>query len=255
MSENISKKQMLGLMLIAYSFSFFIRMIWVWQFQDVESFFWNDQLMINTNDGYFFASGVQKELFGLHSANPTVYGIWDYGLIFFSTVFVKITPFSLETVLLYMPAVVSSIVVVPIILIARLYGLTLWGFFAALLGSVAWSYYNRTMIGYYDTDMFSVMAPMFILYFLIKTIENENLNNVLLATLSILIYPFLYDAGLSIVYAMGIIYMVYMVVFHRKDEFTYQSIILISIALMGIPWFIKLAIIFGLYFIFKNRSF
>ncbi|RLA83037.1 MAG: peptide-binding protein [Epsilonproteobacteria bacterium] len=255
MSENISKKQMLGLMLIAYSFSFFIRMIWVWQFQDVESFFWNDQLMINTNDGYFFASGVQKELFGLHSANPTVYGIWDYGLIFFSTVFVKVTPFSLETVLLYMPAVVSSIVVVPIILIARLYGLTLWGFFAALLGSIAWSYYNRTMIGYYDTDMFSVMAPMFILYFLIKTIENENLNNVLLATLSILIYPFLYDAGLSIVYAMGIIYMVYMVVFHRKDEFTYQSIILISIALMGIPWFIKLAIIFGLYFIFKNRSF
>ena len=56
-----------------------------------------------------------------------------------------------------MPAIISSLVVIPIILIARLYNQTLWGFFAALLGSIAWSYYNRTMAGYYDTDMFSAI--------------------------------------------------------------------------------------------------
>ncbi len=37
-------------------------------------------------------------------------------------------------------------------------------FFAALLGSITVSYYNRTMVGYYDTDMFSVLLQFAIFY-------------------------------------------------------------------------------------------
>jgi dolichyl-diphosphooligosaccharide--protein glycosyltransferase/undecaprenyl-diphosphooligosaccharide--protein glycosyltransferase len=152
--DNISTKEMIGLITFAYAFSFLIRMIWVYQFKDNSAFFWNEQLMINTNDGYFFAAGVQQALDGLHSANPRVFGIWDYGVIMITTLFVKLTPMSLETAILYMPTIISSMVVIPMILIARLYNKTLWGFFAALLGSITWSYYNRTMTVYYDTDMF-----------------------------------------------------------------------------------------------------
>jgi dolichyl-diphosphooligosaccharide--protein glycosyltransferase/undecaprenyl-diphosphooligosaccharide--protein glycosyltransferase len=103
------------------------------------------------------------------------------------------------------------------ILIGRIYNASYFGFFAALLGSIAWSYYNRTMTGYYDTDMFSAMAPMFILYFLMNAIEHEKIQNALYAALAIMIYPFLYDQGQSIIYAMGLIYMAYMVLFHRKN--------------------------------------
>ena len=223
---------MLGLMLLAYIFSFAMRMIWVYQFQDNPAFYWNGQMMINTNDGYFFAAGAQKELFGLHMDNPRVFGMWDYGVIFFTTLFAKITPFSLETIILYMPTVISSLVVVPIILIARLYKKTLWGFFAALLGSIAWSYYNRTMTGYYDTDMFSAMAPMFILFFLMKSTIDFNLRSALYAAIAIVLYPFLYDQGQAIVYAMGLIYAAYMVWFHRDEKTTYASLILIFLALM-----------------------
>lgn len=223
---------MLGLILLAYIFSFAMRMIWVYQFQDNPAFYWNSQMMINTNDGYFFAAGAQKELFGLHMDNPRVFGMWDYGVIFFTTLFAKITPFSLETIILYMPTVISSLVVVPIILIARLYKETLWGFFAALLGSIAWSYYNRTMTGYYDTDMFSAMAPMFILFFLMKSTIDFNLRSALYAAIAIVLYPFLYDQGQAIVYAMGLIYAAYMVWFHRDEKTTYASLILIFLALM-----------------------
>ncbi|RLA82181.1 MAG: peptide-binding protein [Epsilonproteobacteria bacterium] len=253
--ENIDTRYLLLLISIAYLFSIAIRMIWVYQFNDYDAFKWQNQLMINTNDGYIWGTSVLNELGTEFENNPRVVDMYKYGAVFFTYLAVKILPFSLDTIMLYMPAVISSLVVVPIILIARLYKLTLWGFFAALIGSIAWSYYNRTMIGYYDTDMFSAMAPMFILYFLMRTIENESLPNALFSALSILIYPFLYDAGLSIVYAIGLIYMVYMVTFHKKDEFTYQSIILIAIALMGIPWFVKLALILGLYFLFTSNSF
>jgi len=137
-----------------------------------------------------------------------------------------------------MPAVISSLVVIPIILIARLYKQTLWGFFAALLGSIAWSYYNRTMTGYYDTDMFSAMAPMLILFFLIKSTMDFNLRSALYAGIAIIIYPFLYDQGQSIVYAMGIIYGLYMVWYHRESEVTYGSLILVFISLLPISHFV-----------------
>ncbi len=256
--NQVTSGQMVGLMLLAYLFSFAMRMIWVWQFQDNPNFLWNDQLMINTNDGYFFAAGAQEALSGLHADNPRVFGIWDYGVIFFTTLFVKITPFSLETITLYMPAVISSLVVIPIILITRLYGQSLWGFFAALLGSIAWSYYNRTMIGYYDTDMFSAMAPMFILFFLMKSTIDFNLKSALYAGIAIIFYPFLYDQGQAIVYAMGIMYAVYMVWFHRDEKTTYASLILIFLALMPLigldkpySYMVHLVLLFAAYFFLR----
>jgi dolichyl-diphosphooligosaccharide--protein glycosyltransferase/undecaprenyl-diphosphooligosaccharide--protein glycosyltransferase len=266
MSQNkfnlgqVSTNQMLGLIILAYLFSFAIRLIWVFQFQDNSSSIWNNELMINTNDGYFFAAGVQQALEGLHLENPRVFGMWDYGVIFFSTLFVKITPFSLETVILYMPSVISSLVVIPMILIARLYKQTLWGFFAALLGSITWSYYNRTMTGYYDTDMFSAMAPMFILFFLMKSTVDFNLRSALYAGVAIIIYPFLYDQGQAIVYAIGVIYGAYMLWFHRDSNTTYASLILVFIALIPLSldkplsYIVHIGLLFGVYFLLKMEK-
>ena len=258
--NQVTTKQMVGLMILAYAFSFAIRMIWVWQFKDNSAFFWNDQLMINTNDGYFFASGAQEALSNLHLDNPRVPSIWTYGVVFFTTLFVKITPFSLETIILYMPAIISSLVVIPMMLIARLYGKTLWGFFAALLGSIAWSYYNRTMTGYYDTDMFSAMAPMFILFFLMKSTIDFNLKSALYAAIVIAVYPFLYDQGKLVVYAMGIMYALYMIFYHRNENTTYLSLILVFIALIPFPlaaplsYFIKIIVLLGVYVVLRRST-
>ncbi|MGB6019590.1 MAG: STT3 domain-containing protein [Sulfurimonadaceae bacterium] len=252
-TNTATTKHIFLLIAFAYLFSFALRMIWVFQFQDNPQFTWNDQLMINTNDGYFFASGAQKWLEGTLQYNPQTAGLFYTAAITISAFATKYLPFSLDTVILYMPAVISSLVVVPIILIGRLFGMTAVGFFAALLGSIAWSYYNRTMIGYFDTDMFSAMAPMFILYFLLATIKSEKFVFALLSAFAILIYPFLYDHGHAIIYAMGILYMLYMVTFHRKDAFTYHSILLISIGLMNINIWMQLVLIILLFIAIKKE--
>ncbi len=245
-------KHLILLMIAAYTFSFALRMIWVYQFHGNPSFMWNGELMINTNDGYAWASAAQKWLEGTLQHNPQVKGVFYTASITLSAFVAKYLPFSLDTVILYMPAVISSFVVIPIILIGRLFNMTSVGFFAALLGSIAWSYYNRTMIGYFDTDMFSAMAPMFILYFLLATIKSERPVHALLAALAVLVYPFLYDHGQAIVYSMGVLYMAYMVVFHRKDSFTYQSVILVSLGLIHFnPW-MQLAAIVLVYLVMKR---
>ena len=261
--EGISTKQLLGLILLAYAFSFAVRLIWVFQFADYAPFHYNGQLMINTNDGYAFASGAQEVLRGMHESNPRIYDWLRYGIGFFTVLFTKLTPFSLETVTLYLPAVVSSLVVIPIILISRVFGITLWGFFAALLGSIAWSYYNRTMIGYYDTDMFGAMAPMFVLYFFIASVKNFTLKSALYAALMIAIYPFLYDQGRAVVYSMSVIYFLYILYYHKEEHNTYKSIIVVSLAtvpmhlLVSSPFnyvMISLLII-AVYFLIKDRVF
>ena len=255
---QVTNTQLIGLILIAYVFSFAIRMIWVFQFQDNSSFYWDNELMLNTNDGYFWASSAQNILQSMHMDNPRIPSMWANAIVSFSVLFVKITPFSLETVILYMPAIVSGLVVVPIILIARLYGQSLWGFFAALLGAIAWSYYNRTMTGYYDTDMFSAMAPMFILYFLMKSTIDFNLRSALYASLAIAIYPFLYESGQPVIYAMGIIYTLYMIFYHRNDKVTYLSLILVLFAMIPLKlaapynFLGTIALLLILYFIIKN---
>jgi dolichyl-diphosphooligosaccharide--protein glycosyltransferase/undecaprenyl-diphosphooligosaccharide--protein glycosyltransferase len=253
--EDSSLKSVALLVGVAYAFSFLIRMIWVWQFQDVEQFHWNNQLMINTNDGYYFASWVQAIVDSSHEFNPRVDNdLFKYGVVAVTAFFVKLGV-SIDTAILYMPAIISSLVVIPIILIARVYKLTYLGFFAALLGSIGWSYYNRTMIGYYDTDMFSAMAPMFIIYFLVKLIEDNELKNILYASAMLAIYPFLYDQGQAIVYAMGLLYMIYMIVFHTKEKFTYNSIILISIALMPLLFVMKIVLFGVALFVILKKEF
>ena len=257
--QKYGSREIFLMIIIAYVFSFAIRMIWVYQFHGNDQFIWNGQLMINTNDGYTWAASAQNMLNGIHEYNSGIRDMWANGIIFFTVLFTKITPFGLETVILYMPTVISSLVVIPIILIARLYSESLWGFFAALLGSIAWSYYNRTMTGYYDTDMFSAMAPMFILYFLMKSTIDFNIKSALYAALAIAIYPFLYDAGASIVYAMGIIYALYMMFYHRNDRTTYISMVLVFAALVPFSieepfnYIVKIVVLIGLY-LFLQKS-
>jgi len=259
--HDISTRMMIFLMSATYIFSFMIRMIWVYQFKDDPNMYWNGQLMINTNDGYAWATAADHILNNTHKYNPRLTGFLESATVLLTVLLAKFTSMNLETVILYLPAIISSFIVVPIILIAKLYGKTLWGFLAALLGSIAWSYYNRTMVGYYDTDMFSVMAPMFILYFLMRSTIDFDLKSVLYAALMISIYPFLYDQGRAIVYAMGIIYAIYMVYYHQKENTTYLSLVLIFLALvpfpLTVPWnyLVKIVLIIGIYIVLKKQEF
>ncbi len=254
--EKVSVKTMMLLIAFAYCFSIAIRLIWVFQFSGVESFYWNDQIMINTNDGYYFATAVKDFVFGTNADNPQLKtAINSYpGVIYTTYLFFKILPFSLDTIILFMPAIISSLIVIPMILIGRLYSHSLMGFFAALLASIAWSYYNRTMIGYYDSDMFAVVMQYFVLYALLSIIRYQSLNSILLASIFIIIYPLFYPQGLSLIYGMFVILIMYLLYYHKKESIAYMAIALISVSLLMIDWQIKLGLIVVLYVLFKSKK-
>jgi len=253
--SSVAKNERLYTLLaivVAYLFSYYFHIHWIGWASQYREFFFGGELMINNPDGYFYGSGAQKILEGLHQYNPRLQNVWGYGTAVITAYVAKYLPVSLDTAMLYLPAVISSLVVIPIILIGRLYGNLLWGFLAALLGSIGLSYYNRTLAGYYDTDMFAAMLPMLILYLLLRSIRHRSLDALLAAALVVIVYPWLYEQGLSIIYAMGLVAFVYLLVTGFGDKFTYRFIILFSFALVPIHWAVKLVLVTALWYLLRR---
>ena len=233
------------LILLAYLFSIGARLYWPMHFSDTASMYYNNVLMINTNDGYFFASGAKDIIDGVSPQDKQRVFAFNIGVSEFTAFIAQVLPFSLETVILYMPSFIASLVVVPIVLTGRLMEHTLLGFFAALIGGIAWSYYNRTMVGYYDSDMFAILLQFSLFYSFLYVAYKKDLRGVVFSGLLIFVYPYFYPQGLTITYAMFIMLVLYLISEYRGwikvretndlNEgafFLYGSIILLSIAFM-----------------------
>ncbi len=258
--KELNKNSLYIMFAFAYIFSLVIRYLWVYQYSGNPEVIWNGSYIINTNDGYFFGSGVQKVLYGMHKFEPLVPGFFDRGLTFLTTILVKITPFSLETVMFYLPAIISSIIVFPIILIGNLYKKTTWGFFSALIASIAWSYYNRTMIGYYDTDMFAIMLLMWVFYYLLKSIHEDNLNSVLISSLILVVFPFFYQSSHMVIYALLIFYAIYILYDSKLSNNSLKKLILLFLAASPLPitspynLLISISLVILLYIILNKKD-
>ena len=248
--EDFIEKNILAIVLfivLAYMFSMGVRMYWPMHFADNASMMYAGELMINTNDGYAFMNAANDNLLGIVPEDGVKNAVHNYspGLIYLTTYLAKFTPFSLDTVSLYLPGIISSLIVIPIVLTGRLLGNTLLGFLAALLGSIAWSYYNRTMVGYYDSDMFSVFLQFMIFYSFLSVVYKKHFVNIIFSSFLVFIYPYFYPQGMTLVYAMYILLILYMVLEYKgviSNEETvpykdgaislYGSITLLSIPLM-----------------------
>ena len=64
----------LGMMILfAYTFSVLCRFYWIWWAGQFNEYFFNDQLMIISNDGYAFAEGARDMIAGFHQDNDLSY--------------------------------------------------------------------------------------------------------------------------------------------------------------------------------------
>lgn len=239
---------------LAFLFSVTIRMIWFFQFSDYEPFRFNGQLMINTNDGYYWAEGARDILNGFtHQAfdlSPV-----DKAASLLSAFFIKILPFSFESIILFMPIFLSSLVVIPIILIAKSIDNLEMGFIAALLASIAHSYYNRTMIGYYDTDMLNIVLPMFLLWSIIWAIRTNEDKYLLITAIDILIYRWWYPQSYSLESAFFALILLYTFVFDRKNGYNYKLLAIMMFAMVGFEGYIRVIFVLSAFYIYKQEKY
>ena len=265
MTQTQNKKTILFI-LIAFTFSIAVRLIWVYQFSDAGQFKFNNQFMINTNDGYVWAEGARDILSGISQENDL--SPIDSAASNLTAFIAKILPFSFESIIFYMPAFFSSLLVIPIILIGRSIDKLEVGFIAALLASIAWSYYNRTMVGYYDTDLLNIVFPTFLLWSLIWAIKTQEDKYLLFTAIDIIAYRWWYPQSYSLEFAFfGLVgvYVLYQYIlvkrsgvkeitlFEKKQDFKYNLLLItfILFAMMGLDGWIRFIIVITLFLALK----
>ena len=213
-----NNKETIILISIAYLFSVLLRFIWIYQFNDFNEYKFHNQLMINTNDGYYWAEGARDIINGFHQQNDR--SPIDSAISILTATFYKILPFSFESIILYMSVFLSSLIVIPIFLVGKILKDATTGFIAALIGSIAWSYYNRTMAGYYDTDMLNIVLPTFLLWSLIYAIKTNEEKFLFLSAIEIILYRWWYPQSYSLEFSFWSIIFLYFLYlkFYKKDE-------------------------------------
>jgi dolichyl-diphosphooligosaccharide--protein glycosyltransferase/undecaprenyl-diphosphooligosaccharide--protein glycosyltransferase len=255
MTITTKNKQTILFILIAFIFSFSMRLIWLYQFNDAEYFKFNDQFMINTNDGYFWAEGA-RDILG-KTPNINLNSPINTAPAQLTAFLVKILPFSFETVIFYMSAFFSSLLVVPIILIARSLGKLEVGFIAALISSIAWSYYNRTMIGYYDTDFLNIVFPTLLLWSLIWAIRTQENKYLIITSIDIIAYRWWYPQSYSLEFAFfGLVFSYVIYQYIKKENCKYNVILLtfMMFAMMGLDGYLRLSIVVLLFIFLQYET-
>lgn len=245
--KQITLKNLIIYILIAFSFSMLVRLILYYQIADNTDYFYNGNVipLWNADGGLygFYAkqllSGVEYPFIAEYMPGYLLYGI------------VSITGITLDSALFLTPMFFASLIVIPIVLIAHQYQVAKMGFYAALIGSSMTSYYYRTHLGYYDTDMLNVFFPLMSIYFLIRLVETKNVMNALFASLMLMVFSLWYHSSNAIILSIIATSVFYLLVFERKSVYLYQSIILLSVVLAPIAIIYKLFALIVLGFILK----
>jgi len=248
-----SAMQITCYMVIAFVFSIGVRLIWVYQFNDFEQFKFAGQFMINTNDGYYWAEGARDLLHGVFQNNDL--SPIEQAPSQLTSILASVLPFSFETLIFYMPAFLGSLVVIPMMLIGQNIKLPEVGFLAALLASIAISYYNRTMVGYYDTDMLNIVFPVFLLWSLILALRTQEEKYLFITALEIIAYRWWYPQSYSLEFSYFGLILLYAVSFDRKNLFNVKLLAIMLFAMMGLPTIWRFILVLLVYVIFKQVKF
>ncbi len=194
------------LIVAAWLFAFLLRQHWVDLARANPAFITSEgKLLPTTNDSYYFAATLENWDTGNLTNVVIMPDIYQHGMItMLPALLMKLFGFTADEIMIHMPIYIGGLLAVPLVLIGRLYGSLAWGFAAALLAVGAHSYFNRTIAGYFDTDMFSVLVPMTALYFMLAAYRRESLKAVLGVALCLFLYPLFYQSGIPVAYAMGV---------------------------------------------------
>jgi len=242
--QRLSMRLFLILMVVAYLFAVAVRYIWIDWASGFDQFFWNGELMINTNDGYYWAEGARDILAGNHQPNDL--SPVDTPLAKLTAFLYKILPVSFEKLILWMPGVFGALLVVPIMLIARVFKQDIVGFGAALLGGIVWSYYNRTMMGYYDTDLLIVVLPTLAVWGVIYALNGEDTKKFIYAPIFAILAMNWHGGAVHIVNGVFIMTLLYTLVFERKNLHFYKFLAVFILALTSLPFLYKIVLVVGI---------
>lgn len=241
----------IALIAAAWGFGLVVRLLWLPGAEANPQAVFDGHVTLTVTDGYFWAAGVQRAVEGLNEGIRRIPPLWDNAIVALGALGAQLAP--LQDALVYLPAIIAPLVVAPLVVIGNLLGAPFWGFAAGLLTSVGWSYYSRTLMGYFDTDMFAVTVPLALIAVLISAILHRSALRAFVAAALMVFAPFFYDQIGTVLIMVGGTFALYLVVLHRRDAFTWPAIGAVSVALLPLPGWLRLLLLVGVWFAFQTE--
>lgn len=243
---SLSKYETGLLILIALCFSIAIRLYYPSLMYSNQDFLYKGVPIINSSDGFWYAKGALDRINEPEVANPQSPTYKSVSII--TEYLYRITPFSLEELIFFIP-LLSSIIVIPLVLIGKEMGNPLLGFSVALASSVAGGFYVRTIAGYYDDDFFTLTLPFLLLYFIVATLAKKDRNDttLLLGIATIFFYHWWYQNGPIIITGLLATMFFVTLLFYRRNEKAWMFMILGFMANLKVAFLLKLFPVVGIY--------
>ena len=152
---------------------------------------------------------------------------------------VRISGAHIDTVMFYAPAFLAPLIVIPVILITALYRVPLVGFFAAVFTSIGFNFYYRSHLGYTDTDILNFFFVFMIFYSMIAVSERRGAVYAFAGFFSFLAFALWYHSYKPLEIGILAVYLLYALVFDRKNSTHYFAILLFGISLLPGGFFLK----------------
>ena len=167
---------------IAIFISIYTREAFVYYSSAFSYYFFDGNRLLTTNDAYHFATATKDLINGnLDNAFYPIASLEMPSIL--SAMFYYLLPFSIDDLFFFLPIILSSFVAIPMYLFAKDMTNKYYAFFAATLTPLSIGYSNRTIGGYYDTDMLVLFFPLLGLYFMYRILKQYNLRDVIFAAI------------------------------------------------------------------------
>ncbi|BCD68033.1 STT3 domain-containing protein [Nitratiruptor sp. YY09-18] len=233
-------KKWLSYILLAYCISFLFRLFLAFLAKHHPEFLYNGHIIaLWTADAGLYASYAKKLLAGSHLplTSDTFMGYVLYWIA-------KYLHLPLDIVIFYIPAFFASLIVVPLFLLFAFFKLEKLGFWSAVISSIAMNYYFRTHLGYTDTDILNFFFFFMILASFVGVVQTKNSFWSIPGALSILLFLFWYHSAKPLIFALLGFYAFYLLIFSRKDKSAYIAFFIYIAAIIPLPVWLRVALIF-----------
>ncbi|MDR3223325.1 MAG: dolichyl-diphosphooligosaccharide--protein glycosyltransferase subunit STT3 [Methanobrevibacter sp.] len=149
-------------------------------FSEMDSYYHLRLIENFVDHGYFGDTIVNNSQWDNHRLSPDgiEYSyqpmIFYVTLLFYNLVNLIFHGIPIKFVAYWTGAILGSLVVIPAFIIVRRITNAYGGVVAALLVAMSPNFFAHTFAGFYDTDMFTVLLPLIMLFFFIESIRNKN---------------------------------------------------------------------------------
>ncbi len=241
-----TKWLVLAAIAIAWLFGFGVRAVWLSDNADTPHTTFEGHRLLTTNDAYFYAAGVQHEVKGTLAANPRVPGAADSVVVAIGSGVVSLFDLPIEEVCLWLPAVLAPLIALSLILLGLLFDQLLWGFLASLVATLGFSYWNRTVPGYFDTDMVAIPYVLGVTALVIAALWRRRSLFGAVAALLAVAAPWVHPGSERVLAAVMLAALAYTLVFSRRQPSAYRVVVMLLVAFLPLPIWMRVLLIAAL---------